>query len=139
MVWKEKYRLGVSQIDEQHIELFARVTDFLEALHGEGPWEDKVAEVKKTMAFMQQYVVVHFASEEALQRRIGYSGYERHHKIHGEFTADIAASAKRFEEHGYDEESVKALAGKLLAWLINHVAAEDQKIAAEIKRDGGAA
>ena len=29
MMWKEKYRIGVDRIDEQHKELFDRVSNFI--------------------------------------------------------------------------------------------------------------
>lgn len=129
MMWKEKYRLGVDHIDAQHEELFRRVSEFFLALRQEGEWEDKLPKVKETLEFMQQYVITHFADEEAYQKEIGYPGYEKHRQIHEDFKQEVRAFAKRFEEEGFIEDTVQQFGGKLMAWLINHVAASDQQIA----------
>ncbi|HHW07645.1 MAG TPA: hemerythrin family protein [Clostridia bacterium] len=136
MMWKEKYRLGVQNIDEQHEELFRRVSEFVLALRQDGSWEEKLPKVKETLAFMQSYVITHFADEEAYQREMQYPGYEEHRRIHEDFKAEVHEFARRFEEEGYLEDTVQQFAGKLLAWLINHVAATDQQIAHFVSGQG---
>lgn len=37
--------------------------------------------------------------------------------------------SRQYEESGNQEQLMQQFAGRLLAWLINHVASEDQKIA----------
>ncbi|RYD02159.1 hypothetical protein N752_27290 [Desulforamulus aquiferis] len=69
MMWKDKYKIGVPLIDQQHEELFKRVSDFIKTVRQEGIWETKLAKVKENMAFMQEYVVVHFADEEAIKKK----------------------------------------------------------------------
>lgn len=127
-MWKEKYKLGVPLIDTQHKELFSRVTDFVKALRSPGEWSDKLTVVNSTMAFMQEYVVTHFDAEEAYQKEIQYPGFDFHHKIHEDFKEEVNAFAVKFSQDA-SEDLAQAFAGKLLAWLINHVAATDLKIA----------
>ncbi len=134
MIWKEKYKLGVPQIDGQHQELFRRVTDFVETVRKPVPWEEKVEKVNQTLAFMKDYVVTHFHDEEAYQKKIGYPQLEAHTKIHNDMVAYVVDIARQYEEQGYQEQLIQQFAGKLLAWLINHVASEDQKIADYAKR-----
>jgi hemerythrin len=129
VMWKEKYKIGIPAIDEQHEELFRRVSDFVVSLRQEGDWQDKLEKVKETMEFMKNYVVTHFNYEEAYQKQIQYPEYEEHCKIHKMFTEEINQYAERFEREGYTEELVQKLGGKLMAWLINHVAATDQQMA----------
>jgi hemerythrin len=57
MIWKEKYRIGVPLIDDQHQELFRRVTDFVTTLRSEGKWEEKLKKVNETLLFMKDYVI----------------------------------------------------------------------------------
>jgi len=137
MIWKEKYRIGVSMIDKQHQELFRRVEDFIVNLRSSGKWEDRQEKVKSTMEFMKEYVVVHFRAEEEYQKKINYPGLAEHQRIHAGFKEEINNFAQKFEEEGYQEDLVQSLAGKLLAWLINHVASEDQKIGSYTKSLGG--
>lgn len=128
MLWKDKYKVGVALIDEQHQELFRRVGDFLQSVRSEDPWQDKLLHVKDTLQFMQEYVVSHFQAEEQYQLELGYPGFKEHKAIHDKFTLEVVDFAKRFESTGYEEDLVQEFSGKLLAWLINHVAATDQQI-----------
>ncbi len=130
MVWKEKYKIGVPLIDEQHEELFRRVTDFLETLRSAGEWEQKVSKVNETLSFMKDYVVVHFRDEEAYQASIGYPDLDSHRAVHRDMVNYVVSFAEKYEKQGYQEALAQQFAGKLLAWLINHVVATDQKIAA---------
>jgi hemerythrin len=127
-MWKEKYKIGVETIDAQHEELFKRVTQFIKSIRSEGQWEQKLVQVKETLNFMQEYVVFHFNDEEEYQRKISFPGFIEHKKIHDNFKAEVLGYAEKFEKEGFCEDLVQEFAGKLLAWLINHVAAMDQKI-----------
>ena len=137
MIWKEKYKVGVPEIDAQHEELFARVTSFVEVLRSDKEWSEKVSQVNQTLSFMKDYVVTHFHDEEAYQKEIGYPDAEAHKKIHNDMVAYVGAVAAQYEENGYEEVLIQQFAGKLLAWLINHVAAEDQKIADYARKKEG--
>ncbi|MDF2923976.1 MAG: hemerythrin-like metal-binding protein [Paenibacillaceae bacterium] len=128
-MWKEKYNIGVELIDAQHKELFARVEEFVLALRSKESWDNKVEKVKETLDFMKQYVVIHFRDEEAYQKEICYPDCARHCETHAQFTAEVGEFIRLFEEQGFQEPLVQKFAGKLLAWLINHVGASDQKIA----------
>ncbi|MFT8888524.1 MAG: hemerythrin family protein [Ethanoligenens sp.] len=129
MIWKDSYRIGIELVDTQHIELFERVTDFIETLQTPGNWEEKLPKIKSTMVFMEEYVVTHFDSEEAYQKKINYPDFENHHHIHEAFKAEVGRFAAELEQNGYQRQTVQQLAGKLLAWLINHVVVTDHKIA----------
>lgn len=137
MMWKEKYKIGVPLIDKQHEELFKRVSDFIQTVRGEGNWESKLDKVKENMAFMQEYVVVHFNAEEAYQEKISYPGLENHRQVHAKFKADVNGYVQRLGQEGYSEELVQEFGGKLMAWLIMHVAAMDQKIGEYVEGQGG--
>lgn len=129
MMWKEKYKIGVELIDEQHEELFKRVESFILVLRSKEEWDVKVEKVKETLEFMKLYVVQHFHDEEVYQREVCFPDCAKHCEVHAQFTAEVGEFVKLFEEQGYQEPLVQRFAGKLLAWLINHVAASDQKIA----------
>ncbi len=129
MLWRDKYALGVPIVDEQHRELFQRVEAFVTTLRSAAAWEEKVLRVNETLEFMKAYVVEHFRDEEAYQQRIGYPCFQAHKKIHDDMVAYVLEVSAAYAHAGYDEQLMQQFAGKLLAWLINHVAAEDQRIA----------
>ncbi len=137
MLWKEKYKLGIENIDHQHKELFDRVGEFLKVIKSDGEWETKLEKVKETLEFMKEYVITHFDSEEAYLKEIGFPEYEEHKAIHEDFKAKVTEYAQKFEEENYDEELVQEFGGMLMAWLINHVASTDQKIAEYVESTAG--
>lgn len=129
MIWKNKYALGVPIVDEQHKELFRRIDLFVQTLRSSTDWDGKVQRVNETLEFMKDYVVEHFHDEETYQKRIGYPGYQAHKKIHDDMVNYVSQVSDEYERSGCSEQLMQKFAGKLLAWLINHVAAEDQRIA----------
>lgn len=132
MIWKDDYKIGVELIDQQHEELFKRLGDFIVTVRSDGDNEQKKIEVEKTLNFMSEYVVTHFNAEEALQKKYNYPDYENHHKIHEDFKAEIAEFQKKYKKNDYDEDFVLEFSGRLLTWLINHVASTDQDISEHI-------
>ena len=136
MMWKEKYRIGVPLIDEQHEELFRRVSAFIQTVQGQGNWEEKVEKVKETMTFMQEYVVVHFRDEEEYQEQINFPETDSHKLAHEKFKQAVAEYAEKVVEQNYSEEIVQEFGGKVMTWLILHVAGTDQKIGEYVQRQG---
>jgi len=129
MLWKDQYELGVSLIDTQHKELFRRVESFMQVLRSSDSWDKKISQIDETLEFMKKYVVEHFRDEEEYQRSINYPGYEAHKQIHNGMVKYVLEVSKQYEKSKYNEDLMQQFGGKLLAWLINHVAAEDQLIA----------
>jgi hemerythrin len=138
MLWKEQYELGVPQVDAQHKELFRRVESFLQVLRSDNSWNEKIPKINETLEFMKGYVVEHFRDEEEYQLSIDYPGYEAHKQIHNDMVNYVQEVSKQYEQSNTDESLMQQFGGRLLAWLINHVAAEDQRIADyAIKRGAG--
>jgi hemerythrin len=137
MMWKENYKIGVPLIDQQHEELFNRVSTFIQTVQKKGDWEEKMSKVKETMEFMQQYVVFHFNAEEEYQESINYPDLKAHKEAHAKFRQGVNNYAQRLAQKGYKEELVQEFGGKLMAWLIMHVMGTDQKIGQYVKSQGG--
>ena len=129
MLWKDNYELGVPIIDAQHKELFRRVESFLQVLRSKDSWNEKIAKIDETLEFMKKYVVEHFRDEEEYQQSIDYPGYKAHKEIHNGMVNYVLEFSKQYEQSNNDEQLIQQFGGRLLAWLINHVAAEDQRIA----------
>ena len=83
---------------------------------------------QKALGFLKDYVIYHFRDEEAYQASIHYSGIEAHCEEHRQFTQTVLNYEKRLTENGFDEKTMKDLAGTVTAWLIYHVVDTDQKI-----------
>ena len=113
-MWKEHYRVGSDLIDSQHQELFTRVANFIRVVQGDESWEERLSEVQSTLEFMEDYVVIHFADEEELQRQIGYPGLEKHAAIHAAFREEILKFAERVAAEGFDEEKVQEFGARVI-------------------------
>ncbi|WP_058485250.1 bacteriohemerythrin [Defluviitalea phaphyphila] len=137
MMWKDKYKIGIERIDEQHKELFSRVSDFIKSIRSSKNWEGDMDKVKEIMEFMKEYVDIHFSDEEAYQEKINYPEIENHKQEHIKFKEIINKYLKIFEEEGFTEEKVQEFGGKLMTWLIMHVCKTDQKIGEYVKNEGG--
>ena len=85
---------------------------------------------------MKGYVVEHFHDEEEYQLSINYPGYEIHKQIHSDMVNYVQDVSRQFEQSDDNEELMQQFGGRLLAWLINHVAAEDQRIADYVRKKG---
>lgn len=132
MIWREEYKIGVELVDEQHQELFKRLGDFIQTVRSDREKLEKKKEVERTLNFMGEYVVTHFDAEEALQKRYNYPDFEKHHQIHEDFKAEVAEFQHKYSENEYDEDFLLQFSGRLLTWLINHVASTDQDIGEHI-------
>jgi len=136
MLWRDHYELGVPAVDAQHKELFKRVESFLQVLRSGDSWTEKIPKINETLDFMKNYVVEHFRDEEEYQKSIDYPGYEAHKEIHNGMVNYVLEVLKQYEESDNNEQLMQQFGGRLLAWLINHVAAEDQRIAEYAKKKG---
>ncbi|MFO7820214.1 MAG: bacteriohemerythrin [Halanaerobacter sp.] len=135
MIWRDSLKIGVKTIDEQHQELFKRFNNFIQVVRSDDySQKEKKEKISDTLSFLADYVVTHFDSEEAIQKKYNYPNHEEHHQAHEAFKAKIANFEDRFEKEEYNEDFVQEFSGQILTWLINHVAAEDQKIAEHIGR-----
>ncbi len=137
MMWKEKYSIGVDRIDNQHKELFIRLSNFINIVQNDMDWEEKLDKVKETMEFMQSYVLIHFSEEEEYQKKINYPEFKEHKKAHDEFKMEINKYVEILEKNGFTEVKIQEFAGKLMTWLIMHVCHMDQKIGEYVKSKGG--
>ena len=127
--WDDRLRLGVSEIDHQHQELF-RIAGKIEGLLHEqaGDLPRRIRLLGETFRYLESYSREHFAAEEAFQQEIGYAGYPDHKKIHDGFLQAVDSSKLRLEKAGYSMEETNAFLEWFGSWLYNHIMNEDQKI-----------
>ena len=125
-LWKEEYKIGNKEIDEQHYQLFCKIERLLSI-----SLSDNLAEKKKEcyllINFLIDYTHFHFESEEKIQKEMKYVGYEQHLWIHREFTETIMEYKEKLEEH-FTLHTLKSFLGTLLTWLTLHVCSCDRKI-----------
>ena len=122
--WHEGLSVGVEEIDRQHKLLLDKYNAFFSA-YSEGRPDE---EVIRLLNFLEEYVVVHFADEERLQRRIGFPDFQQHQKVHQELVRRVAELRERLVTQGPDQALVASTGLLLTGWLIEHISVIDRAI-----------
>ena len=130
--WTSDLATGVTDIDNQHKELFGRF-DRLFAACSEGKGKE---EVLRLLLFLEDYVKEHFAAEERLQLRYAYPEYARHKSQHIRFMADVAKLLAEFKAEGATLSLVIMTNKTLAGWLTQHIKKVDMELAAYLREQG---
>ncbi|MEK6728705.1 MAG: bacteriohemerythrin [Planctomycetota bacterium] len=133
--WDNTYSVGIPHIDEQHEKLVSYINKLHQAMLRDE--EDNVT--SKILNELTDYIKNHFAGEEDLMVKTGFSDhdvttrhqYERHKMEHAEFTRKITDMIRK---HYENKEYISVdLLTYLVEWLLNHIASIDKQYAAFIK------
>jgi hemerythrin len=119
--WKDAYKVGDVEIDQQHQEIFKKANAFLEA-------SDSATLTECAMGFFH-YTREHFSHEESLMRELHFPAIAGHIQQHNDLIERlnrIAADISKKELTHKDLESF------LNDWLLVHIRAYDTKLAAYI-------
>jgi hemerythrin len=128
LMWTPALATGVQSIDDQHKEIFRRVSALLDA-SSKGQAKAKIAE---TIQFLGTYVVKHFADEERVMVQNGYPRYAEHKTLHVRFVQDFGALVKEYESHGVTTTLILSLQKRVVDWLLHHISTEDRAIGAHL-------
>jgi hemerythrin len=121
--WTPALSVGVPDIDAQHRELFRRGERLITALRA----GDR-GEVLPLLAYLDEYVVHHFAAEERLMKEVGYPGREAHAAAHQAFRADFAAFVRDFRRTGPTALVALTIHNWLSDWLRMHLSGVDLEL-----------
>lgn len=122
--WKDSYSIGDDEVDNQHKELFNLVNNLIEATVFGGVKK----EIEKAINFLEEYVVLHFKSEEDLMSATHYPDYHIHKDIHDNFIDEVLILKKEFNNSGINLELAFKVQTNVVNWLLTHIMEEDQKI-----------
>jgi len=125
---------GHAKIDEQHKQLFVTLNTIIkESEQGRGK-----DEIYKTLDFLNKYAIMHFMTEENLQKEYGYPYYEAHKKSHDDFKASVKSMTNTLIEKGPAKELIDTVAKTVGGWLITHIKGSDIAMASYLKSKGDA-
>ncbi|NMA61178.1 MAG: hemerythrin family protein [Firmicutes bacterium] len=127
--WTPDLAVGVSLIDEQHKELFAKINGLIEACN-RGKGKDEVA---KTIEYLRSYVVFHFRDEQNLMQQNGFPEYDQHKALHDAFVEGLKQLSSELDEKGPGLSLVLKTNRIVVDWLVNHINRKD-KIFGEFMR-----
>ncbi len=127
---------GVDAIDRQHRELFARIGALLEASRRRTSRE----EVLRTLEFLGEYAVEHFAAEEREMARAAYPKREGHEAEHRRFVKELETLRHELAREGPSSLFVIRVGNRVTEWLREHIYRTDRLLGAflrERRREGG--
>lgn len=120
---KDKYRLGVKEIDDQHEKLFMIGDDAYELLKNSFA-NDKYDKILNIFEELKAYTIEHFKSEEEYMEKIGYKKLFSHKIEHQEFIQKV--SDIDFEKiDSNQDEAIMEILNFLAKWLEEHILEKD--------------
>jgi len=125
-MWKDSYLVGIELIDEQHKGLFAAVGDLMESLKKIPDKEEYKKHLLASLDFLKTYCAQHFKDEEHYHKELGTDKDGKHKKTHEQLFVDVTDFESELAQNNFEPPIVNKFLGFLLAWLVYHVAEDDQ-------------
>lgn len=127
--WTRQLATDIPLIDEQHMELFHRVNQLIDACQaGKGREQSS-----GFLIYLQRYVEVHFIAEEELMTLHHYPNRRRHQQQHLLFRTELEQLEQLINESAATDEDRDRLLTRLnetvVDWLFEHVCMEDRALA----------
>lgn len=130
--WDESLTTGMTEIDEQHKQLFAHFEQLLAACK-EGKGRD---ELLNMLGFLNEYADYHFKTEEAYMAQQGYAGLEEQRRQHQQFRDKLGRLELQARCDGAGIDLVAKTNRMVLDWIIQHIRSEDKKMVRLLNADG---
>jgi hemerythrin len=129
VVFDKLLETGDPEIDRQHRELFHRLDQLLGAAKHRRSHE----EVGRTLAFLGDYVVHHFAAEERMMALSDYPEAEGHHEEHQRFVHDLGQLHQELKADGPTTLFVIRVGNRVTTWLREHIYRTDRRLVDHLK------
>ncbi|MGE5583903.1 MAG: bacteriohemerythrin [Bacillota bacterium] len=127
--WTEDLAVGITEIDNQHHELFRRIDQLLNACN-QGKGREMVGEI---IEFLGEYVIEHFGTEESYMDRYNYPGSASHKEQHRQFINGFRELKQRFETDGPGTHIVIITNRVVVDWLNRHIRNVDKLLGSFLK------
>jgi len=131
--WSQDLSVGIDEIDEQHKELFRRINRLVESVR-QSQCRETIPEV---IGFLEEYVITHFANEEAYMKEYDYPGYEAHKAQHSEFLKSISGlrgELEKIKNQGGSSYELSVTTNQVVVeWIVNHIIKVDRKLGGFLK------
>lgn len=126
ITWTEDLTVGILEIDSQHKELFERINVLFEACNqGKGR-----TEISNTIAFLEDYVDVHFGTEERSMAQTQFPGRAAHVAQHVLFRKNLSTIKHQLEEEGPGIHVIILTNHMVIDWLRTHIRTLDKSYGA---------
>ena len=124
--WTKENEVGIKIIDEQHRGIVSTMNSlyyFIQSGHNEEI-------IKPTIIILQQYIKVHFQTEEELMLKAEYPDVNAHIQMH----RDWMKKSKVVFYEALNNQDPKLLLNFLKDWWIQHIRHEDVKYTSYVEK-----
>ena len=122
----DKYRTGITLIDEEHKRLFEIIRETNDLIKAE-LLHDKYDAIVQILRELKDYTIMHFEDEERYMEKIHYEGLELQRMAHTAFV-DRLNEINLDDVDRVQKEYLDELLEFLLNWLTNHILRMDKQI-----------
>lgn len=120
--WMDEYALGIEEIDEDHRALITLINELYAALDaGSGD-----ADIVRFLTEVHTRIAAHFAVEERIMRRSGYTEYDAHKGDHARLLDEILDMIDDYAE-AYSV-APDLLGTRLENWFMVHFRTHDARL-----------
>ena len=127
--FKEEFKTGSPQIDEEHKKLF-EIADQIYELKNEEFMHDKYDNIRAILEQLREYTDTHFTHEEEYMRSIGYKNMFMQKVQHDALRQQMAEwDLDSIDEN--QDEAIDQMLTIVTDWLVNHILGYDKKIGKE--------
>ncbi len=127
--WNSSLTTGVAEIDNQHQGLIKGINNLLDAMR-EGNGKETI---EKVISFLDEYVVIHFGTEEKYMAQYNYPEFSSHKEQHQSFIICFNNLKKELESVGPTSALVIQTQRKLSEWWENHILLIDKELGGYLK------
>lgn len=127
--FKEEFKTGIPQIDEEHKKLF-EIADQIYELKNEEFMHDKYDNIRAILEQLREYTDTHFTHEEEYMRSIGYKNMFMQKVQHDALRQQMAEwDLDSIDEN--QDEAIDQMLTIVTDWLVDHILGYDKKIGKE--------
>ena len=130
MPWKERYSVGVEEIDRQHRGLLDIMNQITNSFEKKDDWQATSAIINSLI----HYAYNHFATEERYMMEAEYPELSLHIGLHIGFMRKVFLMSEEYKQNGLALQ--KEILAYLTNWYSSHVLEVDRKYMSYIKNKG---
>jgi hemerythrin len=127
--WDSSHAVFVTEIDDEHKEIFGAVGELKAALRGNGP----TGNIDELIQRLANRIEDHFAHEERLMRAARYGLLSWHKRSHDAARKRVSRWIRRIGRG--DTDAVSVLVEYLTSWLHNHSRLADMMLGAFLRNE----
>ncbi len=132
--WKERYNLGIAEIDSQHKKLFEIGSRVYELAISNDSY-DHYDEVLGMLNELLEYTEYHFNYEEEIMKKYNYVEFNQQKEDHEYYVQKIKSIASK-DIDADQQKAIIEIVDFLSEWISSHIIFSDRKYAMFFKEKG---